>query len=87
MKMCITFTTGSPTWWLAATGVRPGVIPPVAQTNSPGVCLDSSSPHRSTQVAANADPLHLPVLAPCTVPGRSIQEPLQGLPASILASL
>lgn len=40
-----------------AIGVRAGVILPVAQTTSPGVCLDSSSPRPSTQVAANADPV------------------------------
>lgn len=57
VKMCITFTTGPPTWWVAATGVRAGVTPPAAQTNSPGVCLDSPSPHRSAQAAANAEPV------------------------------
>ena len=75
MKMCITFTIGPPTWWVAATGVRAGVIPPVAQTNSPGVCLDPPP-----LIAA-------PKLARCTVPVCSTREPLQGLPAPILASL
>lgn len=67
-----------------AIGVRAGVILPDAQTTSPGVCLDSSSPRPCTQVVANADPVcACPPHCACSFHSGALQD----LRASILASL